>query len=161
MLQRRLAGTLLQKQWGKQTSSIIHIGWRGQHTAEVQDNDAQEFRELVRDFASREIAPHAADIDRTNAFPQNVNLWTQLGHMGLHGERSCEVVCASVFDCSLLLALLRKKSKYAGITVPMEFGGLGLGYRQHCIAMEVRCTDEVLCEISVEVPLRFFELLQN
>lgn len=27
----------------------------------------------------------------------------------------------------------------AGITVPVENGGLGLGYSQHCIAMEVFC----------------------
>jgi len=27
-------------------------------------------------------------------------------------------------------------SLYTGVTVPTEFGGLGLGYQQHCIAME-------------------------
>lgn len=40
------------------------------------------------------------------------------------GERDLNRDFASTFDT------------YAGITVPAEFGGLGLGYQQHCIAME-------------------------
>ena len=34
-------------------------------------------RETVADFANREIAPRAADIDRTNEFPRA--MWPQLG----------------------------------------------------------------------------------
>jgi len=67
----------------------------------------EEFRENVRTFAERFIAPHAVNIDRTNSFPKEINLWTALGDFGLHG-----------------------------ITVPTEFGGMGLGYYHHCIAME-------------------------
>ena len=57
-----------------------------QHTQASEEEDTEEFRELVRDFAVREVAPHAADIDRNNALPTHKNLWTEMGHMGLHGE---------------------------------------------------------------------------
>ena len=40
-------------------------------------------RETVSHFASREIAPRAADIDRTNEFPRD--LWPKLGQLGLLG----------------------------------------------------------------------------
>ena len=60
-----------------------------QHTQASDEDDAGEFRELVRDFATREIAPHAAEIDRNNSMPSHKNLWTELGHMGLHGRLTC------------------------------------------------------------------------
>ena len=37
-------------------------------------------RDSVRDFAAKEIAPRAADIDRTNEFPPE--LWRKLGSLG-------------------------------------------------------------------------------
>ncbi|MEA3153738.1 MAG: isovaleryl-CoA dehydrogenase [Betaproteobacteria bacterium] len=40
-------------------------------------------RETVRDFARVEIAPRAAEIDRSNDFPRD--LWPRLGALGLHG----------------------------------------------------------------------------
>ena len=66
---------------------------------------ADILRETVRAFASREIAPLAAEIDRTNHFPRE--LWPQLGKLGL-----------------------------LGVTVEEEWGGAGLGYVAHVVAME-------------------------
>jgi len=40
-------------------------------------------RESVRDFAAREIAPRAAEIDRANEFPKD--LWKKLGALGVLG----------------------------------------------------------------------------
>ena len=56
-------------------------------------------------FTADEIAPLAAEIDKTNEFPRQ--LWPKLGDLGL-----------------------------LGITVEEEYGGSGLGYLEHVIAME-------------------------
>ena len=66
---------------------------------------ADAIRETTSRFAADEIAPLAAEIDRTNDFPRQ--LWPKMGELGLHG-----------------------------ITVEEEYGGLGLGYLEHVIAME-------------------------
>jgi isovaleryl-CoA dehydrogenase len=67
--------------------------------------NADMLRETVRAFSENEIAPRAAEIDRTNTFPRD--LWEPMGTLGLHG-----------------------------ITVEEEWGGAGLGYLEHCVAME-------------------------
>ena len=68
-----------------------------------------ESADMIRDttarFAADQIAPLAAEIDRTNTFPRD--LWPRMGELGLHG-----------------------------VTVEEEFGGLGLGYLEHVVAME-------------------------
>ncbi|WMV56028.1 hypothetical protein MTR67_049413 [Solanum verrucosum] len=76
-------------------------------TSLLFDDTQKQFKESVAQFAQENIAPHAEKIDRMNYFPQDVNLWKLMG------------------DFNLL-----------GITVPEEYGGLGLGYLYHCIAME-------------------------
>ncbi|XP_055834631.1 isovaleryl-CoA dehydrogenase, mitochondrial [Solanum dulcamara] len=76
-------------------------------TSLLFDDTQKQFKESVAQFAQENIAPHAENIDRTNYFPKDVNLWKLMGDFNLHG-----------------------------ITVPEEYGGLGLGYLYHCIAME-------------------------
>src|SRR5215467_13144846 len=44
---------------------------------------ADMLRESVRIFAAGRIAPRAAEIDRSNAFPRD--LWPELGKLGVHG----------------------------------------------------------------------------
>jgi len=42
-----------------------------------------EFRNAVTEFAEKEVAPRAAEIDKTNTFP--ADLWEKMGSMGLLG----------------------------------------------------------------------------
>lgn len=44
-----------------------------------------EFREGVRTFAQDFVAPHAAEIDRLNAYPDGFEFWRTAGEWGLHG----------------------------------------------------------------------------
>jgi isovaleryl-CoA dehydrogenase len=66
---------------------------------------ADQLRQTVRAFAANEVAPIAAEIDKSDRFPRE--LWPKMGELGLHG-----------------------------ITVEDEYGGSGLGYLEHCIAVE-------------------------
>lgn len=48
-----------------------------------ESEDIAALRDMVRKFAQAEIAPLAAEIDRSNEFPRQ--LWPKLGALGLHG----------------------------------------------------------------------------
>ncbi|MFT5174365.1 MAG: isovaleryl-CoA dehydrogenase [Gammaproteobacteria bacterium] len=68
-------------------------------------DDTDMLRDSVMRFSSDEIAPRAADIDRSNDFP--LDLWQKMGELGI-----------------------------LGVTVDERYGGAGMGYLQHCVAME-------------------------
>jgi len=67
--------------------------------------EIDQLRDTVRAFADDEIAPLAAEIDRTDKFPRA--LWPKMGALGL-----------------------------LGITVEEDYGGTGMGYLAHVVAME-------------------------
>jgi len=67
---------------------------------------AEMIRETTARFADEKIAPLADKADREDWFPRD-ELWTAMGELGLHG-----------------------------ITVEEQWGGLGLGYLEHVIAVE-------------------------
>ena len=67
--------------------------------------DIDALRDAVRDFAQSEIAPRAAEIDKSDLFP--ADLWQKMGALGV-----------------------------LGITVSEAYGGAGMGYLAHMIAME-------------------------
>jgi len=66
---------------------------------------ADMLRTSVTAFSQAEIAPRAAEIDRSNEFP--ADLWRKMGDLGI-----------------------------LGMTVGEEYGGTGLGYLEHMVAME-------------------------
>ena len=66
---------------------------------------ADMLRDSIRSFASDELAPRAADIDRENEFP--MDMWRKMGDLGI-----------------------------LGVTASEEYGGAGMGYLEHVIAME-------------------------
>ncbi len=69
------------------------------------NDDIDALRGSVQKFAAAELAPRAAEIDRSNEFPMDI--WRKLGDMGL-----------------------------LGISVTEEYGGSGMGYLAHVVAVE-------------------------
>ena len=95
MLANFLRGTSGQlRRFGVPT--VTSAACRLQHAQaapQPEESDLQEFRETVQDFAQRNIAPWAADIDKLNTFPHSVNLWQEIGDFGLHGEPKAMTHC--------------------------------------------------------------------
>lgn len=75
----------------------------------VQDlsEEQRKLREMVASYCKSNLTPLAAEIDATNEFSNMRKVWKDLGDLGL-----------------------------LGITVPEDYGGSGLGYLDHVIAME-------------------------
>lgn len=69
--------------------------------------EQQQLRQSVFDFAQKELAPKAADIDKNNNFPELRDFWKKCGELGL-----------------------------LGITADPKFGGTGGKYSDHCVIME-------------------------
>ena len=67
--------------------------------------DVNALRDMVHRWAQERIKPMAAEIDRTNEFPND--LWREFGELGL-----------------------------LGVTTPEEYGGAGMTYLAHVIAVE-------------------------
>jgi isovaleryl-CoA dehydrogenase len=67
--------------------------------------DVNALRDMVHRWAQERVKPMAAEIDRSNAFPNE--LWAEMGELGL-----------------------------LGVTVPEEYGGAGMSYLAHVIAVE-------------------------
>ena len=63
--------------------------------------DQQLIRNTVRDFADRVVAPQAAEIDKTGAFP--VDILTQMADLGLMGLPIAEEYGGSGADYTELL----------------------------------------------------------
>ncbi|XP_013136333.1 PREDICTED: isovaleryl-CoA dehydrogenase, mitochondrial [Papilio polytes] len=70
-------------------------------------SEQQQLRQLIFDFAQKELAPKAAEIDRTNNFTELRDFWKKLGNLGV-----------------------------LGITASPEYGGTGGKYSDHCVIME-------------------------
>lgn len=70
--------------------------------------DQIELKDLVHSFLKRELPSSVtAQIDREDNYPAFKELWKKLGSIGLHG-----------------------------ITAPKQYGGLELGFLEHCLVME-------------------------
>jgi butyryl-CoA dehydrogenase len=85
--------------------------------------EQQALRDLVCDFAKAEIAPHAADWDRTRTFP--VDIVTKLGDLGLFGLTAPERYGGAGADfTSLCLAVeeLGRGDQSIGITLSAAVG---------------------------------------
>ena len=67
--------------------------------------DVMAMQEMVHRFAQERIKPMAAEIDRSNEFPNE--LWKEFGDLGL-----------------------------LGVTTPEEYGGAGMSYLAHVVAVE-------------------------
>lgn len=70
-------------------------------------SEQQQLRKTIFDFAQKELAPKAAEIDRTNTFKDLRTFWRHLGDLGA-----------------------------LGITVKSEYGGSDGGYLDHVVIME-------------------------
>lgn len=102
----------------KKTGILVNISktrllLRSQSTYPIDDelfglsDDQAQLRKSAFDFAQKELAPYANEIDRTNNFDRLREFWRKCGKMG-----------------------------FLGITAPTKYGGSGQDYLSHVIVME-------------------------
>ncbi|KAI3389857.1 hypothetical protein SNEBB_002995 [Seison nebaliae] len=70
-------------------------------------DDEIKLKETAFNFAQKELAPYAQEIDKSNNFKNLRNFFKSMGDMG-----------------------------FLGITAPEKYGGLKMGYLAHCLIME-------------------------
>uniref|UniRef100_A0A0N5BVT0 Isovaleryl-CoA dehydrogenase, mitochondrial n=1 Tax=Strongyloides papillosus TaxID=174720 RepID=A0A0N5BVT0_STREA len=105
---------LLVKNIFKKTNQISNLSRVGRFsTYPIEDDmfglteEQKHLRKTVFDITQKELAPYASKIDKDNGWDNLRNFWKILGENGL-----------------------------LGITAPEKYGGSGLSYFDHCIAME-------------------------
>uniref|UniRef100_A0A8D9BHJ8 Isovaleryl-CoA dehydrogenase, mitochondrial n=6 Tax=Cacopsylla melanoneura TaxID=428564 RepID=A0A8D9BHJ8_9HEMI len=97
----------------KQFTSVKNLICNKLSTYKIDDTiydltaEQNSLRDTVASYCKANITPIADEIDSTNEFKDMRKIWKDFGQLGL-----------------------------LGITVPEEFGGSGLGYLDHVIAME-------------------------
>ncbi|KAI5636378.1 acyl-CoA dehydrogenase, middle domain-containing protein [Phthorimaea operculella] len=94
---------LLTSKAGRRCMSYYPID---EHVFGLSD-EQQQLRKTVFDFAQKELAPKAAEIDKQNNFTELRQFWRKLGELGL-----------------------------LGITANPEYGGTGGKYSDHVVIME-------------------------
>jgi len=87
--------------------------------------EQEDFRKVVRDFAEREIAPHAEEWDRTHTFPVDVVL--AMGELGLFGLPFPEQYGGAGADFTTLCLAIEELARVdSSMAITLE-AGVGLG----------------------------------
>lgn len=117
-----MIGPLASRQIGHTLRQTLSLRYAGAVTSHIRNHGAyypiddtvfglteeqRQLRKTVFDFAQKELAPKAAEIDKENSFSELREFWKKMGHMGL-----------------------------LGITADPDYGGSGMGYFDHVLVME-------------------------
>src|SRR5207248_7103198 len=87
--------------------------------------EQEDFRKIVRDFAEREIAPHAEQWDRDHTFPVDVVL--AMGELGLFGLPFPEEYGGGAADFTTLCLAIEELGRVdSSMAITLE-AGVGLG----------------------------------